>query len=91
MVTFELGLEVGIGVYVKREEKGIQRNLIQKKKRQEWMKVWNGFWGKPTVNCVRIELGCREIQKKMIKGLYFLPEIFYFKQTEIELWIYKIK
>lgn len=33
MVTFELGLEVGIGVYVKREEKGIQRNLIQKKKK----------------------------------------------------------
>lgn len=64
MVTFELGLEVGIGVYVKREEKGILRRFnTKKKKRQEWMKVWNGFWGKPTVNCVRIELGCRGIQK----------------------------
>lgn len=54
------------------------------------MKVWNGFWGKLTVHCVRIELGCRGIQE-MAKDLYFLLDTSYFKQTGIELWICKIK
>lgn len=37
MVTFELGLEVGIGVYVKREEKGILRRFSTKKKKKTGM------------------------------------------------------
>ena len=35
MVTFELGLEVGIGVEVKKEEKGILRRFGTKKTRRD--------------------------------------------------------
>lgn len=61
MVTFELGLEVGIGVYVKREEKGILRRFNTKKKKKD-RNGWKYGMGSGE-NCVRIELGCRGIQK----------------------------
>ena len=72
VVTFELGLQVGIRLEVKRREKGIlSRRLGTKKTGRDEGVDW--VPGKAHSQCVRIEHDCRGMQERA-EDLYFLLE-----------------